>query len=61
MTNFYIYNFNGTIHETYEPFDATYRALKKEAVANGEPFSRQVISGDEITNQHYSNGVWLND
>ena len=61
MTTLFIYNFNGDIYETYEPFDATYREKKKEAVANGEPFSRQVIKGDRIINQYFDNGVWFNE
>ena len=61
MSKLYIYNFNGTIHETYEAFDETYRAMKREAVASGEPFSRQVVSGDQIVNQFYKNGIWLDE
>lgn len=61
MTKLYIYNFNDTIHETYEAFDETYRMLKREAIASGEPFSRQVICGEQITNQFYSNGIWLDE
>ena len=57
----YVYNFNGTIYETTEAFDATYRALKAQAVANGEPFNRQVINGDNITNEVYCNGIWLTE
>ena len=57
----FIYNFNGTIYETNEAFDSTYRAMKKEAVANGEPFTRQIVCGEKITNQHYTNGIWLDD
>lgn len=61
MTKLYIYNFNGTIHETYEAFDETYRTLKREAIASGEPFSRQVVCGEQIVNQFYSNGIWLDE
>ena len=61
MSKLYIYNFNGRIHESYEAFDDTYRALKREAVANGEPFSRQVICGEKISNQIYKNGVWIDE
>jgi hypothetical protein len=57
----FIYNFNGIIHETTEAFDDTYRQLKAECVANGEPFSRQVIDGNKITNETYHNGIWLAD
>lgn len=58
----FIYNFNGTTYETTEAFDDTYRAMKREAVANGEPFSRQVVTGDKIVNQHYHPaGIWLDD
>jgi hypothetical protein len=39
---YFVYNFNGTIYETTTAFDDTYRQLKAECVANGEPFSRQV-------------------
>lgn len=55
----FIYNFNGIIYETTEAFDNTYRTMKKEAVANGEPFSRQVVDGDKITNEIYRNGIWI--
>ena len=58
---YFIYNFNGNIHETTTAFDDTYRKLKAEAVANGEPFSRQVVDGAKITNQHYTNGIWIDD
>lgn len=62
MTTLYVYNFFGTIYETYDPFDATYRQLKAEAIANGEPFSRQVIKGDKIINQKYHPaGIWLDE
>ena len=57
----FIYNFNGTIYETAKAFDDTYRAMKKEAVENGEPFTRQIVCGEKIINQHYSNGIWLDD
>ena len=57
----FVYNFYGDIYETTEAFDDTYRAKKREAEANGEPFSRQVIDGDKITSQHYVNGIWLDD
>ena len=57
----YIYNFNGTIHETTTAFDDTYRQLKAECVANGEPFNRQVVEGDKIINETYHNGIWLAD
>lgn len=56
----FVYNFNGTIYETTEAFDDTYRKLKAECVANGEPFSRQVIKGDTITDEFYHPaGMWI--
>ena len=58
-TTLFIYNFYGDIYETYEPFDATYRAKRDGALAKGEPFSRQVIKGDKIINEEYHNGVWF--
>ena len=57
----FIYNFNGTIYETTNPFDETYRKLKAECVAEGTPFSRQEVKGDKIINQSYHNGIWLDD
>ena len=57
----YIYNFNGTIYETTTAFDNTYRKLKAECIANGEPFSRQVVEGNKVTNETYHNGIWLAD
>ena len=57
----FVYNFNGTVYETNEAFDATYRTMKKEAEASGEPFSRQVVCDGKIINQHYCNGIWVND
>lgn len=61
MSKLFIYNFNGEIYETTEAFDETYRAMKKQAVANGESFNRQVVCGDKVINQHYNNGTWLDD
>ena len=61
MTKLFIYNFNGDIYETTTAFDDTYRAKKREAVANGEPFSRQVVQGDKITNEVFVNGIWLRE
>ena len=56
----FIYNFNGYIYETHEAFDDTYRKLKAECVANGEPFSRQVVDGNKVTDQYYHPaGIWL--
>ena len=55
---YFVYNFNGTIHETTIAFDDTYRQLKAECVANGEPFSRQVVDGDKVINETYRNGIW---
>jgi len=55
----FIYNFNGDIYETNTAFDATYRAKKKEAEANGESFTRQVVDGNKITNEIYVNGIWI--
>ena len=57
----YIYNFNGTIYETTTAFDDTYRKLKAECIANGEPFSRQVVEGNKVTNETYHTGIWLAD
>ena len=59
MSKLFIYNFNGFIYETNVAFDDTYRELKQKAIANGEPFSRQVVKGDKITNEIYINGMWL--
>lgn len=63
MKKLFVYNFNGEIYETHEPFDDTYRKMKAEAEANGEPFSRQVIAGDKITNQWYHSTarIWLDE
>ena len=61
MTKLFVYNFNGDIYETTEAFDATYRAKQREALANGEPFSRQVVYGDKIVNQYYRNGCWFDE
>ena len=61
MTKLFVYNFNGDIYETTEAFDATYRAKRNEALANGEPFSRQVVYGDKIVNQYYHNGCWFDE
>lgn len=55
----YIYNFNGFIYETSKAFDNTYYRLKAECVANGERITRQVVKGNTITNECYSNGIWL--
>jgi hypothetical protein len=55
----FVYNFNGVIYETTTAFDDTYRKLKAECVANGEPMSRQVISGDKVTDETYHNGIWF--
>ena len=57
----FVYNFYGTIHETTTAFDDTYRKLKAECEANGEPFSRQVIDGDKITDEIYCNGIWIKE
>lgn len=60
MSKLFIYNFNGYIYETTEAFDDTYRRLKADAVANGEPFSRQVITGDKVINEKYhASGIWM--
>lgn len=61
MATLFIYNFNGDIYETYEAFDATYRAKRNEALANNEPFSRQVVKGDKVINEYYDNGVWMRE
>lgn len=56
----YIYNFNGDIYETTEAFDSTYRAKKAEAIANGETFSRQVITAEgKVINEVYRFGAWM--
>jgi hypothetical protein len=56
----FIYNFNGTIHETTTAFDDTYYKLMREAKANGEAVTRQVIDGDKVTNEYYHPaGIWL--
>ena len=57
----FIYNFGGYTYESNEAFDDTYRQLKREAEANGEKITRQVVSGNKISNQHYVNGIWLDD
>lgn len=56
----FVYNFGGTIYETTTAFDDTYRKLKAECEANGEPYSRQVIDGNKITDEIYFNGIWIN-
>ncbi len=56
----YIYNFNGYIHETNTAFDDTYRQLMREAKANGETVTRQVVDGNKVTDQYYHPaGIWL--
>ncbi len=56
----YIYNFNGYIHETNTSFDDTYRQLMREAKANGETVTRQVVDGNKVTDQYYHPaGIWL--
>ena len=56
----YIYNFNGHIHETNTAFDDTYRQLMREARANGEKVTRQVVDGNKVTDQYYHEaGIWL--
>lgn len=57
----FVYNFNGETYETTEAFDSTYRKMRDNAITNGEPFSRQVINGDKITNEKYVNGIWLDE
>ena len=56
----FIYNFNGHIYETNVAFDDTYRQLMREAKANGETVTRQVVDGNKIINEYYhSAGIWL--
>ena len=57
----YVYNFDGETYETYEPFDDTYRKMKAECVAQGKPFSRQVINGEKIINEKYTCGAWIEE
>ena len=58
----FIYNFNGTIYETATAFDDIYYKLKAECIANGEPFSRQIVNGDKVVNEYYHPaGVWLTE
>lgn len=62
MKKTFVYNFNGTILESYgEAFPPEYRRLKKEADANGEPYSRQIIYPDgRIVDEYYHPaGIWL--
>jgi hypothetical protein len=61
MEKLFVYNFNGTIYETTTAFDDTYRKLRDECLANGEPFSRQTIKGDTIRDEYYHNGCWLDE
>ena len=56
----FIYNFNGYIYETNTAFDDTYRQLMREAKANGETVTRQVVNGDKVVNEYYHPaGIWL--
>ena len=56
----FIYNFNGYIYESHEAFDDTYRQLMREAKANGETVTRQVVDGNKVTDQYYHPaGIWL--
>ena len=61
MAKLFVYNFNGTIYETYEAFDPTYRQMKNECLANNEPFSRQTIDGDKIIDEVYDKGCWFRE
>lgn len=61
MEKLFVYNFNGTIYETNEAFDTTYRQMKAECLANNEPFTRQTIIGDEIIDEVYRNGCWIRE
>lgn len=57
---YFIYNFNGDIYESTEAFDDTYRAKKRECIANGEPFSRQAItSTGKVVDEVYCYGAWI--
>ena len=55
----FIYNFGGTIYETYTAFDKTYYAMMKECRANNLPVSRQVVDGDKVTDEYEHNGIWF--
>jgi hypothetical protein len=57
----FIYNFGGYIYESTTAFDDNYRKLMKEAKANGETVTRQVVNGEEIRNEYYRNGCWLDE
>lgn len=56
----FIYNFDGTIYETTEAFDDTYRELKKSCI--GTP-TRQVVKPDgKIICQVLKGGcIWLEE
>lgn len=62
MKKTFVYNFNGIILESYgEAFPPEYRRLKREADANGEPYSRQVIHPDgKIVDEFFHPaGIWM--
>jgi hypothetical protein len=62
MKKTYIYNFNGTILESYgEAFPDAYYALKREATANGDPISRQIVypNGKIVNERFHPAGIWL--
>ena len=61
MNKLFRYNFNGEIYETSNAFDEVYYIKSKEIKASGKSMSRQVITGNEIINEVYYNGVWLPD
>jgi hypothetical protein len=58
----FVYNFGGEIYESNEAFDDTCRAKLRQARANGEPITRQVIDGDKVSNQRYHPaGIFLDE
>lgn len=56
MDKLFVYNVNGTTFETTEAFGQEWKAAKQMAMEEHTIITRQVICGDEITNEFFAQG-----
>ena len=61
MTKTFIYNVNGTTFEDTKAFGEAWKAAAAMAKEEHAIITRQVINGNDIRNEYYAKGIFLNE
>ena len=57
----FVYEVNGENFEDYEPFGEAWKKAKELATKEHCGIFRQVVCGEDIRNEFYARGIFLNE